>query len=78
MFQVFSKTECPFCVEAKKLLLQVGQEYKEVNIESDIEKYRKWMREDLGVRTVPVIFHGETFVGGFTELQDYLVENNLV
>ena len=68
---VWSKNQCPYCVQAKALLESRGIEYEERNIENG------WDREDLlaavpGARTVPQIFLDEELVGGFSELRKRL------
>ena len=70
---VWSKNQCPYCVQAKALLESRGIEYEERNIENG------WDREDLlaavpGARTVPQIFLDEQLVGGFTELRKRLTD----
>lgn len=71
---VWSKNQCPFCVQAKALLEMKGIEYEERNINVD------WDREDLlaavpGARTVPQIFLDDKLIGGFTELRKYFEGN---
>lgn len=71
---VWSKNQCPYCDQAKNLLKLKGIEYEERNINNG------WDREDLlaavpGARTVPQIFLGEEYVGGFTELKKKLTES---
>lgn len=71
---VWTKTTCPFCVEAKKLLDRSNISYEERNIQTD------WQKEDLlkvvpHARTVPQIFIDNKLIGGYTDLVDYL--NNL-
>lgn len=71
---IWTKTLCPFCVEAKKLLSNLNIEYEERNIE------KEWCKEDLlkvvpHARTVPQIFIDNTLIGGYTDLEDYF--NNL-
>lgn len=78
MFEIYSKTDCGFCVQAKMLLDRIGETYTEINIEQDIEKYRKWMREELGVKTVPQIFYRGVYIGGFEALQDHLIDNDFI
>jgi glutaredoxin 3 len=68
---VWSKNHCPFCDQAKALLTQRGIEYTEKKIGEG------FTREDLleavpSARTVPQIFLGEEYVGGFTELKQRL------
>ena len=68
---VWSKYQCPYCVQAKALLESRGIEYEERNVSQD------WTREQLleavpTARTLPQIFLGEELVGGFTELRKKL------
>jgi glutaredoxin 3 len=68
---VWSKDQCPYCVQAKALLESRGIEYEERNVSQD------WTREQLleavpTARTLPQIFLGEELVGGFTELRKKL------
>jgi glutaredoxin len=65
---IWSRENCPFCVQAKTLLEQKGIEFEERKIG---EGYTK---EDLleavpTARTVPQIFLDDELVGGFTELR---------
>jgi glutaredoxin 3 len=69
---VWSKDNCTFCVQAKNLLETKGIEYEERKIGEN------YTIEDLlkvvpTARTVPQIFLGEEYVGGFTELKKKLV-----
>jgi glutaredoxin 3 len=71
---VWSKNQCPYCDQAKALLKLKGIDYEERNINDG------WDREDLlaavpTARTVPQIFLGEEYVGGFTELKKKLTES---
>jgi glutaredoxin len=68
---VWSKNQCPFCVQAKALLESRGIEYEERNVSQD------WTREQLfeavpTARTLPQIFLDGEYVGGFTELRKKL------
>lgn len=70
---VWSKDQCPYCVQAKALLESRGIEYEERNINHG------WDREDLlaavpTARTLPQIFLDEELVGGFTELKKRLID----
>ena len=68
MIIVYTKDFCPFCVQAKKQLTDMGFEYEEINIETDA-KTRNWLIEQ-GHRTMPQIYHnGKVLVeGGAQEL----------
>ena len=68
---VWSKDQCPYCVQAKALLESRGIEYEERNINNG------WDKDDLltavpGARTLPQIFLDQELVGVFTELRQRL------
>lgn len=69
---VWSKDQCPFCVQAKNLLASKGIEYEERNITQG-----NWTKEQLleavpTARTLPQIFLDDKLIGGFTELRTHL------
>lgn len=68
MLTLYSKTVCPFCVNAKNFLKNKNIPFREINIE-DNDDARQFII-DKGHRTVPQIyFNGELFVeGGFQGL----------
>jgi glutaredoxin len=68
---VWSKNQCPFCDQAKKLLGSKGIEFEERNVSTD------WTKEQLleavpTARTLPQIFLDDNYIGGFTELRRHL------
>jgi glutaredoxin 3 len=67
---VYSKTVCPYCVQAKSLLKSKGIEFTEINIEEDMIG-REFLMEQ-GLRSVPQIYDGENLIGGFDKLQTWL------
>ncbi len=64
---VYRTRFCPYCVMAARLLEQRGIAFDEVGLDDRPDK-RAEIAQQTGWRTVPMIFVGETFVGGFTEL----------
>ena len=76
MLTVYSKDNCPFCVQAKNLLKLKGIEFEEINISQQPEAREFIMSE--GHRTVPQIYQdGKLFVeGGFQGLSK-LTEDQL-
>ena len=69
---VWSKNQCPFCVQAKALLESRGIEFEERNVSTD------WTKEQLlesvpTARTLPQIFLDDNYIGGFTELRKHLL-----
>ncbi len=65
---VYSTVSCPYCQSAKRLLSQRGLAYKEIDLTDDAELRQKLSSENNGYRTVPMIFIGKEFIGGFSEL----------
>ncbi|KAF7819553.1 glutaredoxin [Senna tora] len=63
---VFSKTYCPFCVDVKKLLTNLGANFKaiELDSESDGSEIQSALAEWTGQRTVPNVFIGGNHIGG--------------
>ena len=69
MITVYSKNNCPFCVQAKSLLQLKGVEFEEVKIDESTEAREFVVGE--GHRTVPQIYRdGKLLVeGGFQGLK---------
>lgn len=64
---VYSTPVCPYCVRAKNLLKEKGQQWQEIDVSDDAER-AKMIERAGGRRTVPQIFIGETHVGGYDDL----------
>ena len=64
---VFSSPFCGYCSAAKRLLMDKGVDFIEINILSSPER-RQEMIELSGRRSVPQIFVGGQHIGGYTEL----------
>jgi glutaredoxin 3 len=67
--KVYVTTYCPYCVSAKKLLTTLGLKFSEINLDDDPELRMRLSQENNGWRTVPMIFIGKHFIGGFTDLK---------
>lgn len=87
MFIVYSKPNCPYCVQAKGLLKFYDKKYQERVLDLGQKKEKDVtyvLLKDLeqllpGVRTVPQIFERQGIalitmkhIGGFAELREYL------
>ena len=72
---VWSKDQCPYCVQAKALLESKGIEYEERNIMHGTYTKEQLLEAVPTARTLPQIFLDEVYVGGFNELRTKLTES---
>ncbi|MDV6320115.1 GrxA family glutaredoxin [Chromohalobacter sp. HP20-39] len=81
---IFGRPGCPFCVRAKELAEQLSEarddfDFRYIDIhEEGITKAD--MEKTIGkpVETVPQIFIGQTHIGGFTEFEQHVRDNELM
>lgn len=75
---IYTKQTCPYCINAKRLLEQKGVNYQEFDVTkmSDDELNEVAIKTNH-YRTVPKIFIGETFIGGFDNLNKLNQEGKL-
>ena len=66
---IYSTATCPFCIAAKRLFDTLGVPCSEVRLDRDPELRMRLAEENQGWRTVPMIFIGERFIGGFSEVR---------
>ena len=69
---VWSKDQCPYCIQAKALLDSKGIEYEERNIMHGTYTKEQLLEAVPTARTLPQIFLDEEYVGGFNELRKKL------
>ena len=67
---IYTKSWCPYCSSAKKLLAEKGAEFTEIDIEKKPEARAEMIQKAKGRSTVPQIFIGERHVGGCDDLYD--------
>ncbi len=67
---IYTTSVCPYCHAAKRLLHSEGIAFQEIPLDDEIELRRRLARKHAGWRTVPMVFIGERFVGGFSELRE--------
>ncbi len=65
---VYRTEMCPYCIAAKRFLSARGIAFEEVFLDREPAKMAE-LKARLDWRTVPMIFVGETFVGGYTDLR---------
>jgi glutaredoxin 3 len=77
--EIYTKTNCPYCVRAKNLLTEKGIEYREFIIspgfnEQSVLSNQQYVTRDAllerapNAKTVPQIWLEGNYVGGYTEL----------
>jgi glutaredoxin 1 len=72
-FTIFGRPSCGFCIRAKQLLNTLEQDTRWIDIEAEgISKADLEKTIGRPVDTVPQIFHGQDYVGGYTELAEYV------
>lgn len=67
---------CPFCQNAEKLLTKKGVAINKINVEGNQSALREMIKR-TGRNTVPQIFIGDTHVGGFDDLSELDMDDEL-
>ncbi len=78
MFKIYGTPQCTYCNQAKQLLAQHELSYEYLEIGKDVTKELLQLEVPVIIRTVPQIFYGDTYIGGYKEMLDYIVDNDLV
>ena len=65
---IYSRGWCPYCTAAKRLLVQKGVAFTEIDIEAKAGARQEMIQRAGGRTSVPQIFIGERHVGGCDEL----------
>ena len=74
---IYTGPMCNYCSAAKHLLNKKQVNYTEFDIAIDSSKMKEMQEKTKGARTIPQIFIGETYVGGYTELKALEKEGKL-
>ncbi len=66
---LYTTSVCPYCIQAKTLLKNKGVAFQEINMQTlSSDDRQALMAKTNNYRTVPQIFIGDEFVGGFDQL----------
>ena len=76
--RIYTTPMCGYCMAAKRMLAEKGIAFEETNLAGDPELRAKISTEAGGWSTVPMIFVGDHFVGGFQELAGLHRQNKLM
>ena len=74
---IYTGPMCNYCSAAKHLLNKKKVDYIEFDIAIDQTKMQEMREKTKGARTIPQIFIGETYVGGYNELKALELEGKL-
>jgi glutaredoxin 3 len=65
---MYIKNGCSYCEKARLLLAQKNLKWQEEDITFDLDKKKEMLSRSRGVQTVPQIFIGSFYVGGYDDL----------
>ncbi len=66
--EIYTTENCPYCRKAKLIFDSLSVDYNEIDVEN--EEQRQCMKSRAkGNYTVPQIFIGEDYIGGYDELK---------
>lgn len=75
--KIFSTATCPICDKTKALLKKWQIPYNEVRIDLDPAGLREFSQVTNGARTVPQITIDGKWIGGFSELTEMHMDDQL-
>lgn len=73
---MYCTESCPFCQRAERLLRKKGIEPVKIDVDADPQKWDD-MERRTGRDTVPQIFIGDRHVGGFDDLVELDMDDEL-
>lgn len=76
---MYSTRVCPYCIRAEQLLAKKGitaDQIEKIRVDEQPEQREEMMRI-TGRRSVPQIFIGERYVGGFDDLAELDADGEL-
>jgi len=66
--KMIKKDPCPYCDRAMNFFNSKGVEVEVVDLTNNLHEVDVW-KERTGWRTVPMIFIGDRFVGGYVDIK---------
>jgi len=75
--KVYSTGICPICDKTQTLLSKWGIPYEEVRVDKDQASLREFSQITNGARTVPQITIDGKWIGGFSELTELHMDDEL-
>ncbi len=68
--KIYTTNYCSYCTAAKQYFKKMNWSFEEIDLTQNQELREKLSQENGGWKTVPMIFIGDYFVGGFTDFRD--------
>lgn len=72
--KIITKQDCGYCVEAKRVLRDCDIPYEEVDVTNDFDFCQEMKQNSW---TVPIIWFDDKLIGGYTDLCDYVIQEDL-
>lgn len=66
--RIYTTSYCGYCGAATRLLTRRGVQYEQIDVEHDSALRGRISAQVGNYRTVPMIFIGDEFIGGFDQL----------
>ena len=67
--KVYSKNHCSYCDAVKRLFKKLNIEFEEQNLEKNPEERERLSALAGGYRTMPMVWIGDEFIGGYTDVE---------
>ena len=82
-FTIYSKMDCEYCIKAEELIISMKEDVNIIECDDVLSnsyvrtQFIEHMKKLIGFeyRTFPMIFKDRKFIGGYSELQNFLNEN---
>ena len=68
--KIYTTPYCPFCERAKKLLMDKGLNFEEIDLSENPDKFEEMLSKSNGARTVPQIFVNGEHIGDCDHIHD--------
>ena len=72
MFEIYGTTDCAFCDRAKILLAMKEKEYVFIDVAEDEDITAAFFNKFPNVNQVPQIMEDDKYIGGYSELREWL------
>ena len=71
VFKMYIKESCPFCVKARDFIVNDLQASLQTIDVTDRPHLHEAVKDETGHKTVPAVFLGQEFIGGYDDLIEY-------